>query len=122
MLVFSVLYLYAFPYDIYQLKAKSQAPLVQQYALNRGIKKSIRDALNQKDLAKDTIEAFVPEKVRRKAKSIHDQVSLDIEGRDSFKLQDTNSTVDLDDEESSSSSLSDELVEDNKKLKKTARR
>lgn len=117
MLVFSILYLYAFPYDIYQLKAQSQAPLVQQYAINRGFKKSIKDALNQKDLAKDTLDAFVPEKVRRKAKSIHNQVSLDIEDS-----RDTGTTVDLDSEESSSSSISEELVEDNTKLKKTARR
>lgn len=46
----------------------SQAPLARKFELGGNIKKGLTDAISQKDLGKDTIDAFVPEKLKRKKK------------------------------------------------------
>eukprot|EP01121_Diplochlamys_sp_Union-15-3_P005264 TRINITY_DN15592_c0_g1_i1.p1 TRINITY_DN15592_c0_g1~~TRINITY_DN15592_c0_g1_i1.p1 ORF type:complete len:369 (-),score=33.64 TRINITY_DN15592_c0_g1_i1:56-1162(-) len=60
MLIFSILFLYAFPYQMYRVGALSQAPLIREVQLGGDIKGSITDMVNQKDMVKDTYESFVP--------------------------------------------------------------
>jgi len=131
MLGFSILHLFAFPYEIYQVKTMSQAPLVQQYELSRGIKRSVKDAISQKDFAKDTLDAFVPRKKKKENTTPQDEGVVPLEP----PLGPTESfgdwPVDLlfrnpdDNSGSDTSSVSQEelnIEADNTKLKKTARR
>uniref|UniRef100_A0A6B2L757 Uncharacterized protein n=1 Tax=Arcella intermedia TaxID=1963864 RepID=A0A6B2L757_9EUKA len=63
MLIFAFLYLFAFPYDIYQVNTQTQAPLVHEFELNRGVKglrKGVKDSINQKDMVHDTFDAYAP--------------------------------------------------------------
>lgn len=82
MFFFGLLQWFAFPYAVYEIKALSQAPLARPYQLGGDIKGSIADTLNQQDMRKDTVEAFVPEKLR-KLKIKKDDPDVDLSDSDS---------------------------------------
>jgi len=66
MFVFAILFIYAFPYEMYRIGAMSQAPLIHEIQLGGNIKGSLTDTVNQKDMVQDTYDSFVP---KRKHKS-----------------------------------------------------
>lgn len=60
MLLFAFGFMYAFPVRMYKISSRSQAPLIHEIELNSGVLDGMKDASSQRDVAIDTIEAFVP--------------------------------------------------------------
>jgi hypothetical protein len=123
MCVFALLHLWAFPYDIYQVGVQSQAPLVQQFELNRGVKgirKGVRDTINQKDMILDTFDAYAPRIVKTTQIGTKKNrfTRADKQSEEDSNLQslqsDSDDEIEMDDDFG--------LEEDNRKIKKTARR
>jgi len=90
MFVFSLLFIYAFPYGIYKIGAQSQAPLVHEIELNRGVKGAVANTFNQMDLAKDTFDSFVPRISLKKKKTrvVSDEEQEPIEDDNTVELDD----------------------------------
>eukprot|EP01125_Pyxidicula_operculata_P017187 TRINITY_DN6004_c0_g1_i1.p1 TRINITY_DN6004_c0_g1~~TRINITY_DN6004_c0_g1_i1.p1 ORF type:complete len:415 (+),score=46.49 TRINITY_DN6004_c0_g1_i1:51-1247(+) len=131
MFVFSILHLWAFPYDIYQIKALSQAPFVHEFEVGQSklgrIKKAVKDSISQKDFVQDTIDSFVPEKVKkRKKKSKFDKVqSEEVEDSNGVKLQSMSEDENSSETEEVSIEVGLEesgMAEDSDKIRKVARR
>jgi len=132
MLIFASLHLFAFPYDIYQVGAQSQAPLVHEFELNRGVKglrKGVKDSINQKDMVHDTFDAYAPGSVKKgqmgrikqnKFKRADKQKRADGDQMvQNLESSSSDDEIKLDEEDEDSI---ENLKEDNKKIKKTARR
>jgi len=122
MAVFGFLHLWAFPYEIYQVGTQSQAPLVHQFELNRGvqgIRKGVKDAISQKDMVLDTFDAYAPRAMKSKQLGLKKNrfVRADRPSNEP-NLQDLES--DSDDEIELDDEL--DLEEDSNKITKTARR
>jgi len=114
MVIFAFLHLFAFPYDIYQVGTQSQAPLVHEFELNRGvtgIKKGVKDSVSQKDMVKDTFDAYAPGSVKKQ--QIKRQKNK-LKRADRSKVDD-DWMIELEED-------IDNLNADNQRIKKTARR
>jgi len=124
MCIFAFLHLWAFPYEIYQVGTQTQAPLVQEYELNRGVKgirKGVSDTINQKDMVLDTFDAYAPKVMKTKQIGVKKNRFMRADRpseNDDPNLQslesDSDDDIELDDDF--------ELEEDSPKISKTARR
>jgi hypothetical protein len=69
MFLFSVLHLFAFPYDMYQVNTLSQKPLIHEVNLGGSVMKGVAHSVNQLDIVTDTIDTFGPTKKRDEDKN-----------------------------------------------------
>ena len=77
MLGVSILHIYAFPVDMYRIKAQSQAPLVHDISLGTSARKGLKSIINQGDVLKATASAF---KISRRQHRLDKIVREDDEG------------------------------------------
>lgn len=77
MFIFALAYLRAFPSDIYKIRAMSQKPLVREVEMEG--KGGLTDVISQKDVLKDTVHAFVPDKIISKVKNMKQQKPVEKE-------------------------------------------
>jgi len=122
MCVFAILHLLAFPYEIYQVGAQSQAPLVHEFELNRGvkgIKRGVSDTISQKDMVLDTFDAYAPRVMKTKQNRIKKNR---FQRADKPSHEEDPNLQSLDSESDGEIELDDKLEEDNSKITKSARR
>ena len=76
MALIAILHLFAFPVDMYRIKAQSQAPLVHEVEVDHNAIKAVGKTINQIDVVKATAQAF---KIRGKRRKGADLDQADIE-------------------------------------------
>lgn len=67
----AVMHIFAYPYDVYRVRAQSQAPLIHDVSLSKTVLQSVKHTLTQKDTLIDTLGAFGGKK-RSSSASDHD--------------------------------------------------
>lgn len=70
MFVVSILQTYAFPYDLYAVKAMSQAPLVHEVERATSVVSGLQNTVNPKDVMQDTLDLFVPNQIQSVPQSV----------------------------------------------------
>ena len=76
MALIAILHMYAFPVDMYRIKAQSQAPLVHEVEVDHNAIKAVGKTINQMDVVKATAAAF---KIRGKRRKGGDLENGDLE-------------------------------------------
>eukprot|EP01102_Stenamoeba_stenopodia_P013767 TRINITY_DN4505_c0_g1_i1.p1 TRINITY_DN4505_c0_g1~~TRINITY_DN4505_c0_g1_i1.p1 ORF type:complete len:457 (+),score=78.46 TRINITY_DN4505_c0_g1_i1:212-1582(+) len=74
MFVISILQNYAYPYDLYAIKALSQAPLVHDVERASSVVSGLQNTVNPKDVMQDTVDLFVPNQLQNVPSNIREMI------------------------------------------------